>query len=152
MHYRLIIIFLFIQIHLSAQEVLLPIDVNNRKSFAELRLSEIGAFELMRKARPMVAAHFHAGIDILRPDDNYKNNPIFPIGKGMVISKRDDGPFAQLIIEHHIADMIFWTVYEHIAGIRVELKDMVHAEIPIAASIAAMRLSTFVASWASGLS
>ncbi len=50
----------------------------------------------------------------------------------MVISKRDDGPFAQLIIEHYINGDAFWTVYEHIAGIEVNVHDMVDAEIPIA--------------------
>lgn len=132
MYFRTTLIFLFIQFQLFAQEVLLPIDANDRKSFAELRLSEIGEFGLMRKARPKVAAHYHTGIDIVRPGVNYKNNPIFPIAEGIVMSKRDDGPFAQLIIEHHIDGITFWTVYEHIAGIRVNVHDMVDAKIPIA--------------------
>lgn len=123
---------LFIQFHLSAQEVLLPIDVHNRKSFNELQLTEIGDFGLMRKVRPKVPAHFHTGIDIKRPNNNYDVNPIFSIASGIVISKREDGPYAQLIIEHSIDGDAFWTVYEHIAGIRVELNDRVDPEIPIA--------------------
>lgn len=132
MYFRLIIILFFIQFQLFGQEILLPIDLPYRNSLDELRLTEIGAFGLMRKARPKVAAHYHTGIDIMRPGINYKNNLIFPITDGVVISKRDDGPFAQLIVEHNSNGDTFWTVYEHIAGIKVNVDDMVDAGMPIA--------------------
>lgn len=132
MYFRTTLILLFIQFQSVAQEVLLPIDVLNRKSFAELHLTEIGAFGLMRKARPPIVAHYHTGIDIMRPNNNYGHNPIYPIAAGIVISKREDGPFAQLIIEHHSDQTTFWTVYEHIAVIKVDIYDRVHEETPIA--------------------
>jgi hypothetical protein len=132
MFFRLSIVLFFIQFQSFAREVLLPFDAIDRTSFAELHLTEIGDFGLMRKARPKVAAHYHTGIDIMRPGDNYKNNPIFPIAERNVISKRIDGPFAQLIVEHQIDGITFWTVYEHIAGIKVEVNDIVNAEMPIA--------------------
>ena len=116
----------------KAQEIKLPINVRDRGSLAELHLSPIGDFGLWRKDRPNVPAHFHTGIDIRRPGENYDNNPIFPIAEGIVISKRDDGPFAQLILEHHQRGNTFWSVYEHIAEIRVNIHDLVDPAKPIA--------------------
>lgn len=86
----------------------------------------------MRKARPNVREHYHTGIDILRPGDNYGSNPIFSIAGGIVISKREDGPFAQLIIEHRIKNQTIWSVYEHISGIIADVNDEVNVEKPIA--------------------
>src|SRR5512133_602835 len=90
----------------------LPVHTTNRKSISTLTLSEIGDFGLVRKARPGVPAHYHTGIDIKRPVYNYQDEPIFPISEGIVISIRQDGPYAQLIIEHK--NPACWTVYEHI--------------------------------------
>ncbi len=99
----------------------------------EIRLTRIGNFGINRKARPGIPAHLHTGIDILPPNKNYySNEPIFPIAKGIVISKRTDGPYAQLIIEHDQSDRVFWTVYEHIAEIQVELFQPVDTNTPIA--------------------
>jgi len=81
--------------------------------------------------RPGIRAHFHTGIDIKRPTKNYQAEPIFPIFEGIVISKRQDGPYAQLIIEHE-DNHKFWTVYEHISGIEVSLYDYVSPKTPIA--------------------
>jgi len=75
--------------------------------------------------RPGIPAHFHTGIDIKRPNPNYGDEPIFAIGEGRVISLRDDGPYAQIIIEHFHKDELFWVEYEHIAGIKVEVGDFV---------------------------
>lgn len=75
----------------------------------------------------------HTGIDILPPDKNYfTEESIFPIARGVVISKRTDGPYAQLIIEHDQNDNIFWSVYEHITDIKVELFQPVDTRTPIA--------------------
>ena len=75
----------------------------------------------------------HTGIDIIRPTENYADEPIFPIASGKVISIRDDGPYAQIIIEHKISDSKYiWSVYEHISGIVVKLNDNVSPDIPIA--------------------
>ena len=126
------LLILFISPFLKAQEINLPINVRDRGSLAELHLSQIGVFGLWRKERPKVPAHFHTGIDIMRPGNNYENNPIFPIAEGIVISKRDDGPFAQLIIEHHQNGKTFWSAYEHISGIRVNVHDIVPPAKPIA--------------------
>lgn len=108
----------------------LPVHTKNRNSTSSLVLSDIGDFGLLRKARPRVPAHYHTGIDIKRPVNNYNNEPIFPISEGIVISKRQDGPYAQLIIEHRNPEC--WTVYEHVAGIKVKLNDHVNPDSPIA--------------------
>ena len=108
----------------------LPVYTVNRRSVGTMAITEIGDFGLMRIARPAVPAHYHTGIDIKRPSNNYTNEPIFPISEGIVISKRQDGPFAQLIIEHKNPEC--WTVYEHIAGIKVNLNDHVNPDSPIA--------------------
>ncbi|PKH52241.1 hypothetical protein CXF68_16760 [Tenacibaculum sp. Bg11-29] len=109
----------------------LPINALGRNSISSLKLTEIGEFGLLRKERPHVPAHLHTGIDIKRPTNNYQNEPIYPIFEGIVISKRQDGPYAQLIIEHG-GDHKFWTVYEHISGIEVDLFDSVSTETKIA--------------------
>ena len=122
----------FVSFQSFGQELLLPIHVENRTSLAGLRLTEIGSFGLIRKARPGIPSHHHTGVDIKRPSGNYENDPIFPIAEGVVISKRDDGPYAQVIIEHNISGEIFWSIYEHIAGIRINLHDLVSTEQRIA--------------------
>jgi murein DD-endopeptidase MepM/ murein hydrolase activator NlpD len=108
----------------------LPVQTSDRKSIHTLALSGIGDFGLVRKARPGVPAHFHTGIDIKRPANNYQDEPIFPICEGIVISKRQDGPYAQLIIQHENPEC--WTVYEHIAGIKVNVNNHVNPDSPIA--------------------
>jgi hypothetical protein len=95
----------------------------------------------LRKARPGIASHLHTGIDIERPHSNYE--PIFPIAKGVVISKRDDGAFAQLIIEHSVKGKKVWTVYEHIAGIVPKLNDVVDPMNPIARFMTREELNRF---------
>lgn len=113
-------------------EIFLPINNPDNRSIEDIQLTEIGRFGLWRKDRPNVPGHFHTGIDIMRPSNNYQNEPVFPIAPGIVISKRDDGPYAQLIIEHQLEEMIFWTVYEHVAGILVSVNDTVYPGTPIA--------------------
>lgn len=113
-------------------EILVPIETNNRKTINNIGLTQIGEFGIMRKARPSIQQHLHTGIDIKRPKKNYGNEFIYPITKGVVISKRVDGPYAQLIIEHEVNGDIFWTVYEHIAGIQVKLYQPVNPKEPIA--------------------
>ena len=75
---------------------------------------------------------FSYRIDIKRPLDHYDNTVIFPMADGRVISKRDDGPYAQLIIEHIFRDETVWTVYEHLAGIIVSVGDSVFYNRPVA--------------------
>ncbi len=79
-----------------------------------------------------MTAHLHTGIDIKRPSNNYNDQPVHPIAKGFIISKRIDGPYAQLIIEHQINNKTIWTVYEHIAGITAKLNETVNPNKPIA--------------------
>jgi len=93
---------------LIGNEYLLPVDSDNRRNVNYLELTEIGEFGAFRK-----------------------DTPVYSIFKGIVISKREDGPFAQLIIEHE-CKIKFWTVYEHIAGIEVDLFDHVTPNKPIA--------------------
>ncbi len=112
---------------------LTPAALENRRSWEGVRLTAIGRFGLLRKARPGVPAHLHTGADIMRPVNNYHHEPIFPIGHGVVISLRDDGPYAQIIIEHHVENQeAVWSVYEHIAGITVSVGERVRPYDPIA--------------------
>ena len=120
-----------------------PVNTTNRKSINTIKLTDIGEFGLMRKERPGVPAHYHTGIDIKRLGENYEMEPIFPISKGLVISKRDDGPFAQLIIEHRRSDITFWTVYEHLAGIQVEVGYEVTPYVPIARFMNEQELNSY---------
>lgn len=119
--------------HCQNANVLLPISCENRSSIASIQLTPIGAFGLTRKTRRNVPQHLHTGIDIRRPGNNYFDEPVFAIAPGVVISRRDDGPFAQIIIEHESKDCEkFWTVYEHVAGIGISVGDSVSPTEPIA--------------------
>ncbi|MEQ8417366.1 MAG: M23 family metallopeptidase [Imperialibacter sp.] len=118
--------------HTSQVEFLSPVNTANRRMVSQITLTDIGEFGLMRKERPGIPAHYHTGIDIKRPTRNYFDEPIFPVKDGLVISKRTDGPYAQLIIEHQDGTGNFWTLYEHIAGVEVELYQPVAPDRPIA--------------------
>ncbi len=124
-------------------EILIPIHTADRSSFETIKLTSIGEFGLLREARTKIPAHYHTGIDVKRPHNNYPNEPVFLIAKGLVISKRDDGPYAQLIIEHKIGGLYFWTVYEHIAEIRVMTGDQVDSRHPIARFMNKVELDTY---------
>jgi hypothetical protein len=112
--------------------VLIQIHSPIKADLYEIKITDIGQFGLLRKPRPGIPAHFHTGIDIMRPTDNYVDEPIFPIARGKVISKRHDGPYANLIIEHDYLGIKFWSLYEHISGIIVNLNDDVFPNQPIA--------------------
>lgn len=120
--------------HLCAQIIwLIPVNANNRESFDEIKLTAIGQFGETRIARSNIPAHLHTGIDIVRPGANYNYEPVYAIAPGRVISLRDDGPFAQIIIEHLYDDgKLIWTVYEHVAGICVKSGQSVDPLMPIA--------------------
>lgn len=126
-----ILLFFFLSINLQSS-FFIPINANNRKDISQIQLTEIGKFGLIRKERKTVPWHFHTGIDFKRPSKNYNNEPIFVIATGKIISKRTDGPYAQLIVEHHIGNKFFWTLYEHIAGITSNLNETVAPDKPIA--------------------
>jgi murein DD-endopeptidase MepM/ murein hydrolase activator NlpD len=111
----------------------LPIQTGDRQSWREVNLTTIGEFGTLREPRPGVPAHLHTGIDMKRPSDNYQDEPVYPAAAGVVISLRDDGPFAQIIIEHGMDRAAkVWTVYEHIAGIRVSVGQPVDPHTPVA--------------------
>ena len=122
--------------HTSAQNYIqwfVPINANNRQSFDQINLTSIGHYGVMRNARPNIPAHLHTGIDIMRPGTRYDFEPIYSVTIGRVISIRDDGPFAQIIIEHTLDNSeLIWTVYEHVAGIEVYLGQIVDPFFPIA--------------------
>lgn len=127
-----VFIILLIRENLYPQDFpcLLPIQVS---ALTEIKLTPIGTFGQIRKARPGIPGHLHTGIDIKRPNGNYNGEPIFPLAPGRVISLRDDGPFAQIIVEHKLNHIgRFWSVYEHIAGISVTLGEQVSSEEPLA--------------------
>ncbi len=112
---------------------LLPFLIKDRTSIESIQLTQIGAYGIVRNPRPGIPAHLHTGIDIQRPSKNYFDEPIFSIAIGKVISMRDDGPYAQIIIEHNMNnEEKFWSVYEHISGIRVNVNDSVTTIEPIA--------------------
>jgi len=123
---QLLIIF---NLNTGSVDLFWPVDLVPGK---EIQLTEIGAFGFMRSVRPGIAAHLHTGIDIKRPGNNFTNELIYPVARGIVISKRDDGAYAQLIIRHNMGQMTFWTLYEHIAGIMVSVGDSLYPNIPLA--------------------
>lgn len=124
-------ILIFATLSIKSQ-VFIPIDLVNRQDLSKIQLSDIGNFGLVRKPRLNIPAHLHTGIDIKRPKNNYSNEPIFPIAKGRVISIRNDGPYANIIIEHELENIKFWSLYEHVSGIKVKINDMVNPNSPIA--------------------
>jgi hypothetical protein len=113
-------------------QILIPVLLGDRHDITTIKLTEIGEFGLLRKARVDIPEHYHTGIDIKRPGKNYESEPIFPVAKGLVISNRTDGPYANLIIEHVINGQKIWTLYEHISGIRVKVGDIVDLNSPVA--------------------
>ncbi len=131
MRFTSIIIIILLLNPLAQLSYRLPVKTIDRNSITTLALTEIGDFGLLRKERAGIPAHYHTGIDIKRPSKNYQNEPVFPIAVGIVISVRRDGPYAQVIIEHEVERKL-WTVYEHIAGITVNLYDSVSPDLPIA--------------------
>jgi len=136
------LLFLFISICAHSQ-ILLPINVANRKDVSSFQLTKIGQFGLMRKARNTIPEHYHTGIDIKRPGKNYTSEPVFPIAAGKVISKRTDGPFANIIVEHIINGRKIWSLYEHVAGIEVNVNDAVLPQKPIARFMNTEELNRF---------
>jgi len=128
---QLLYIIAFLSLSIKSQ-VFLPIEISDRKDISKLKLSEIGAFGLVRKPRLNIPEHLHTGIDIKRPNKNFSDEPIFPIAKGKVISVRNDGPYANIIIEHEFDNLKFWTLYEHISGIKVKVNDFVNPNSAIA--------------------
>ncbi|MCK5169460.1 MAG: M23 family metallopeptidase [Bacteroidales bacterium] len=125
------------------QEYYLPINIYDRTELSLVQLTEIGSFGEQRKMRPGIPAHLHTGIDIKRPAQNYINESIFSIGEGIVISVRDDGPYAQIIIEHTNRNVLFWAVYEHIAGIKVEVGDLIDENTQIARFMSKSELNKY---------
>lgn len=112
---------------------LLPISVTDRQTWNDVQLTRIGFFGEKRKARQGIPAHLHTGIDLKRPGRNYDDEPVYAASQGNVISIRQDGPYAQVIIEHRMPQGgMAWTVYEHIAGITVSAGEVVSAYTPIA--------------------
>lgn len=125
---------------LSGESWKLPIESQNRESFRDMRLTKIGHFGMNRIARVRVPAHLHTAIDICRPDSNYVDSPIYAVGTGKVISMRDDGPYAQVIISH--GDTI-WSVYEHISGITVSAGDSVKSNTIIGRFLNQQELNSY---------
>jgi len=120
-----LVVLLFTVNPVFSQDFLIPINCYDRTEISSIELTAIGSFGKQRKMRPKVPAHLHTGIDIKRPNPNYADEPIFAIAEGRVISLRDDGPYAQIIIEHYHNGNLFWVEYEHIAGIKVRVGDFV---------------------------
>ena len=127
----------------STPVVLLPVNANDRYSASGIRLTDIGEFGMIRAARPGIREHFHTGIDIRRPTNNYQDEPVYAIAPGLVISKRTDGPYAQLIVEHALDKERIWTVYEHIAGIKVSTGDIVNPFQPVGRFMNREELSSY---------
>lgn len=139
--------FLLVYLYLlfSASPILLPVSNGNRSVFHTSELTAIGHYGLVRKERvkAQVKAHLHTGIDLKRPSKNYTDEPVFPVADGIVISVRCDGPFAEIIMEHHGASGTYWSLYDHIAGIKVVPGDKVFALKPFARFMDRKELNRF---------
>lgn len=119
--------------HRGGSEWHLPIAAADRQSLRGLRITPIGDFGRPRKARPRAPAHLHAGLDFMRPGSYSREAAVHPIGPGVVISVRDDGPFAQIMVAHGPPGKAGpWSVYEHVAGIKVRPGDKVTPQLPMA--------------------
>ncbi len=123
---------LFLSLISIKTQVLIPTEIKDRKDIKQVKLTKIGDFGLVRKSRMGVPEHLHTGIDIQRPKKNYINEPIYPIAAGKVISIRNDGPYANIIVEHKTDNITFWSLYEHIAAISVKINESVSPTKPIA--------------------
>jgi len=121
MPYILIFVMLLSAAFDSFSQWYIPANYTNTDKPEEIKLTQIGGFGLLRKARPNVPAHYHTGIDIRRPGTNYFNEPVFPARDGEVVSIIDDGPYSQVVMKHVYENSIYWTVYEHI---RVNVKEI----------------------------
>jgi hypothetical protein len=116
-----------------ASSWLLPVRTTDRQNWQRVGLTDIGKFGELRKARPSIPAHLHTGVDIMRPAPERDGEPVFPAAEGRVISIRDDGPFAQIIVAHVLTNgQKIWTVYEHVSGIVVNVGSIVKPSIPMA--------------------
>lgn len=111
----------------------LPIAAADRQSLHGVRITPIGDFGRPRKARPEAPAHLHAGVDFMRPGSFSRESAVYPVGPGTVISVRDDGPFAQIMVAHgRMGEAGPWSVYEHVAGIKVRPGDKVTPRLTMA--------------------
>lgn len=120
----------------------IPLGAMSRTHWEAVAVTAIGGFGAIRKPRPGIPAHLHAGIDI-RPASG-EDRSVYPSAAGEVISIRRDGPFAQIIVLHAQDPAApVWTVYEHVSGIRVRLGDAVFPETPIARLMNAAELNRF---------
>ena len=143
---RILIIFLLLHISslIIAQNLYFPINIKNRQSAEEIKLTEIGKFGLWRIKWKANAPHFHTGCDIKRPGANYLNEPIFSVANGRVISVRNDGANSQVIIEHQLKNkFMFWSVYEHVMAVMVRPGDYVEPLKPIARFMTKEELAKF---------
>ena len=114
-------------------KILVPIKVEDRFSWNEVQLTDIGDFGYPRKPRKHIPGHLHTGIDIKRPKDNYRNEPIYSCFEGQVISVRRDRAYSKVIIEHTLpSGKKFWSAYEHIGEIKVRVGEWVTPETSIA--------------------
>jgi hypothetical protein len=117
---KTLLVLLSFSLPLSAQWRV-PANYQKIDNIDQIKLSPIGQFGLQREARPGVPAHYHTGIDILRPNSNYHNEPVFPTNNGTIVSIIDDGPYSQIVIEHVFENHKFWSVYEHIKVVVTEI-------------------------------
>jgi murein DD-endopeptidase MepM/ murein hydrolase activator NlpD len=136
---RIVFILMFSNLFCIAQTKIqlpgfkIPVLLKDRSNIELIKLTKIGNFGEKRKERISIPSHLHTGIDIIRPSGNYENEPVFSICQGIVISVRNDGPFAQVIIEHALEDgNKIWSVYEHIACILVNVGEHIDSNKPIA--------------------
>jgi murein DD-endopeptidase MepM/ murein hydrolase activator NlpD len=126
------VLFLFLYATTVEGQWYIPAAYKNVSEIDSVQLTTIGKFGLMRKARPGIPRHCHTGIDILRPDADYNRQPIYPSHAGKIISLRNDGPYAQIIIEHIVQNDTLWTVYEHLVALNEAVGDTVTPLQPIA--------------------
>lgn len=129
---KLCLLILLFVAPVESRRFYLPVHIADRTNPESITLTNIGQYGVRRKARPTVPAHYHTGIDIKRPGLNYSNEPVYAVGKGKVISVRNDGPFSQIIVEHTTKTDMLWSVYEHVLGITCHVGDIVTENTVIA--------------------
>jgi len=105
----------------------LPLNSFETPDLKSLEKRVIGRYSDRRCS--FVRGHKHAGIDI----QGRYGEPIYPIGKGRVINIFRDFPNQTIYIKHvGPKHTVFYSVYIHVADVRVEIGDAVSENTVIA--------------------
>ncbi len=100
------------------KEVVLPFNsFGNRANYSDLKPKMLDGFGAYR-----IAGHKHAGLDI----KGEFNEPVYPIGLGMVREIYGAFPYTTVLIEHHLpSNEIVYSGYTHLENIEVTVDQIV---------------------------